>query len=138
MLVSKISIITGGILSLFMVGFHTQFYKMFDWKKEFDVISLKNQRIFYTIHMALLLLFLMCGVLSFVYLHELSKTQGLALGFTLTYSLFWLWRTIWQIIYFKPPKTQEAQKMRTMHFILIIVFSLLFAAYLLPVLISVI
>lgn len=53
MLISKICIITGGILSLLMVMFHTRFYKLFDWKKDFEKISIKNQKIFYTIHLAL-------------------------------------------------------------------------------------
>ena len=94
--VSKFCIYVGGALSLCMVLFHSRFYKLFDWKKEFENVSLKNRRIFYTIHMALLLLFLIFAFLSFVFVNELSQPTGIALGVTLAYSVFWLWRTIWQ------------------------------------------
>jgi hypothetical protein len=132
MLLSKICIIIGGILSLGMVLFHTQFYKLFDWKKEFEKISNINQKVFYTIHLALLLLFLTFSFISFAYTAELSQCNGLTCGITLGYSLFWLWRTIWQMIYFRPPKNQKAGKMTFLHYMLIIVFGILFVVYLAP------
>ena len=132
MLISKICIITGGILSLFMALFHTQFCKLFNWKKDFERISAVNQKIFYTIHLALLLLFFVFSFISFTYTNELSQCNGLACGITLGYSLFWLWRAIWQIIYFRPPKNQQAGKMIFLHYLLIIVFGILFVFYLVP------
>ena len=57
MILTKVCIIAGGVLSLVMMVFHIRFYVMFNWKDEFANISLKNQKIFYTIHIALLLLF---------------------------------------------------------------------------------
>lgn len=132
MLISKICIITGGMLSLFMVLFHTQFYKLFNWKKDFEKISAINQKILYTIHLALLLLFFVFSFISFACTTELSKCSGLACVITLGYSLFWLWRTIWQIIYFRPPKNQKADKMISLHYLLIIVFGILFVVYLVP------
>ena len=133
MIISKICIVSGGILSFLMVIFHIRFYKLFDWGKEFKSISLKNQRIFYTIHIALLLLFLAFSVLSFTYVNELSQATGLALGITCAYSLFWLWRTIWQIIYFRPPKDSDVQKMPPLHYVMITMFALLFIVYLVPI-----
>ena len=138
MLLTKICIITGGILSLFMVLFHTRFYKLFDWKKDFEIISAVNQKIFYTIHLALLLLFLAFSFISFAYANELSQCSGLACGITIGYSLFWLWRTIWQITYFRPPKNQKAGKMIFMHYLLIIVFGILFVVYLMPFILKII
>ena len=138
MFISKISIIIGGILSLFMALFHTQFYKLFNWKKEFEKISAINQKIFYTIHLALLLLFLVFSFISFAYTTELSQCKGLACGITFGYSLFWLWRTIWQMIYFRPPKNQKAGKMIFMHYLLIIIFAILFVVYLVPFILSII
>ncbi len=135
---SKICIITGGILSLFMVFFHSQFYKLFDWKKDFEKISTINQKVFYTIHLALLLLFLVFSFISLIYANELSQGSGLACGITVGYSLFWLWRTIWQIIYFRPPKNQKAGKRILLHYLLIIIFGILFLVYLVPSILSII
>ena len=132
MLISKICIITGGILSLLMVMFHTRFYKLFDWKKDFEKISIKNQKIFYTIHLALLLLFFVFSFISFAFANELSQCNGLACGITLGYSLFWLWRTTWQIVYFRPMKSQKVDKMIFMHYLLIFIFGILFVVYLVP------
>ena len=131
--ISKICIYFGGFLSLVIALFHTQFYKRFGWKKEFDVVSFRNQRIFYTIHLALMLLFFVFAYISFVYADELSHATGLAFGICISFSLFWLWRTIWQIVYFKIPKNSKIKKMPMMHYILIVIFLLLCITYLIPV-----
>jgi hypothetical protein len=133
MIVSKMSIIAGGLLSLCIVLFHSQFYKLFNWSKDFDKISLKNQKILYTVHMALLLLFLGITILSLVYAEELSQATGLAFGLVCMYSLFWLWRLIWQIVYFRPPKNSSIQKMPALHYFSIGIFVLLFVAYSIPI-----
>jgi cytochrome b561 len=138
-MISQISVIIGGIFSLLMVIFHTQFYKLFNWKEDFGKISTRNQRIFYTIHIALYLFFIIFAILSFAYINELSQCSGLAFGIMVGYSLFWLWRTVWQIIYFKPPKTRkdkEARKLLFFHYLLIVIFLILFLAYGIPVVIK--
>ena len=135
---SKICIITGGILSLSMVFFHSQFYKLFDWKKDFEKVTTINQKIFYTIHLALLILFAVFSSISFIFANELSRCSGLSCGIILGYSLFWLWRTIWQIIYFRPPKISKGGSLKILHYMLVIVFAMLFAAYLIPFILSII
>ena len=133
MFFSKMCVVVGGTLSLFMVVFHSRFYKMFDWGKDFEKIRFRNQRILYTVHMALLLLFAIFSFLSFFYVDELSRASGLAQGLLVMYSLFWLWRTLWQVIYFRAPKGGGAGKMPPIHYVLIIIFALLFFVYLVPV-----
>jgi hypothetical protein len=133
MTIAQICIVIGGMLSLFMAAFHSRFYRMFYWRREFRKISLPNQRILYTIHVALLLFFLVFAVLSFVYVDELSQPQGLSFGITGLYALFWLWRTIWQIVYFRPPKESKVKKMPFIHYFLIVIFALLFIAYGIPI-----
>ena len=96
-----ICIYTGGALSLLLGLFHTRFYKRFRWGKEFSKISQVNQRVFYTVHVALWLLFFLFAFLSFMYAREMSASTGLALGLNLGYGLFWLWRFVWQMWYFK-------------------------------------
>jgi hypothetical protein len=125
MSISEFSIISGGVLSLALAFFHSRLYVRFDWKSEFEKIQVRNKRIFYTLNFALILLFAIFALLSFIYFKELGNCTGLALGVNLLYSLFWLWRAIWQIYYFKA-KT-------TLHYVMILIFSLLFIAYALPV-----
>ena len=107
---SLISIYIGGVLSLLLALFHTQYYKKFDWKVEYEKISPLNQKIFYTIHLALLLLFFLFGCISIIYAKELSQSNGLAFGINLLYSIFWLWRSFWQIIYFKRKKGKKMKE----------------------------
>jgi len=130
MKISLISIFTGGVLSFLMAVFHTQFFKIFNWKIAFDKISTGNKKVFYTIHIALLLIFLGFSFISFFYANELSSCKGLALGVNIIISLFWLWRTIWQLVYFKPDKNN---KFVLMHYILIGIFFLLFISYSIPI-----
>jgi hypothetical protein len=52
-----ISIYGASILTLFLAIFHTRFYKSFQWKKEYEHITLLNRRVFYTIYVARFLLF---------------------------------------------------------------------------------
>ncbi|MCF7810033.1 hypothetical protein K9N50_03495 [bacterium] len=132
MLINKICIVTGGLLSLLMFAFHIRFYKLFGWADDFGKISLRNQRILYTVHIALLLLFLVFAVLSFLYIGELSSAKGLAFGITILYSLFWLWRAIWQIVYFTPKAGKTQRRMPAIHYVLITGFFLLFITYLIP------
>lgn len=130
MSISLISIYIGGFLSLLMAIFHTQFFKIFRWKIDFRKISETNKKIFYTINVALFLLFFGFSYISFVYAITLSNSIGVAFGINLLFSLLWLWRTIWQIIYFRPDKNN---KFLIMHFVLIALFFILFLSYALPI-----
>ena len=121
---SLISIYSGGVLTIFMAIFHTQFYKLFKWDIDYKSITAINKKIFYTIHLALLLLFFGLGFLTVFYAQELSLCVGISFGINLIISIFWLWRAIWQIIYFTG---------KIMHYVLIAYFFLLFIAYLIPI-----
>jgi hypothetical protein len=127
-MVSLTSIYFGGILTLLMAIFHTQFYRLFKWDVEYRNISAINKKIFFTIHLALLLLFFGLGFLTIIYAHELSRCEGISLGINIIISMFWLWRSIWQIIYFKG---------KALHFVLIGYFTLLFVTYLVPLIVKI-
>lgn len=129
-MVSLISVYIGGVLTIVMAFLHTGFYRMFNWKSDFDKIPVVSARIFYTIHVALFLLFFIIGLISIVYANELSQSKGLAHGFNILLTLFWIWRVIWQFTYFKREKTKK------LPFIAILVstlFVLLSISYLIPV-----
>ncbi len=128
--ISTICIYVGGSLTFLMALFHTRFYKLFRWNIDFKKINATNKRVFYTIHVALYLLFFGFSFLTFFYASQLSTSKGISLGINVILSLFWLWRTGWQILYFKPDKKS---KFLIMHYILIIVFFLLFLSYTVPI-----
>ena len=131
---SQIYVITGGILFFIMGFFHLRFYTIFKWKEEFQKIGVIKGKIHYTIHLALLLLFFGFSFLSVGFSDSLSQCEGLGLGIMIFLSLFWLWRTLWQIIYFKPPK--NTKRPLTMHYIFIILFFLLFLSYTIPIILK--
>lgn len=124
------SIYIGGILTLVMAVVHTRYYKFFRWKAEFRKVTELNQKIFYTIHLALLLLFFILGFVTLIYAKFLSKSTGMALGFNLGISILWFWRAFWQVFYFKSSEW--------IHYLFLTHFILAGAAYLVPVVIKII
>ncbi len=120
---SLISIYAGGVLTILMAVFHTLFHRIFRWEAENRKLTAVNKKIFFTIHLALLLFFFGTGIFTLFYANELSRSIGICFGINLILALFWLWRTIWQIIYFKG---------KTLHYAMIIYFFLLFVAYVIP------
>ena len=132
-MISRIMIVSGGILTLGMAFFHQRFPKMFGWKDDFDKIGKPKGKIHYTIHLALLLLFIGIGLLSISFSSELSRPVGLGMGICILISLFWLWRTIWQLLYFKLPKGPLPKAPVVMHYVMTICFLVLTITYSYPV-----
>jgi len=128
-MIPLISIYVGGVLTLLMAFLHTRFYRMFNWKTDFEKISKLNSKIIYTIHQALLFLFIIIGLISLIHAQELSRSYGLAAGFNLFLSLFWLWRLLWQLVYFK---REKGKKQPPLVVFLISAFAILFVSYLIP------
>ena len=124
-----ICIYVGGVLTLLMSLLHTRFYKMFNWKTEFEKLSRENSIILYTIHIALLLDSIIIGLITIGYAKELSQSIGLAAGFNGSLSIFWLWRFIWQFTYFR---VEKGQKLPAVSVLLSVIFLLLFASYFIP------
>ena len=120
-MIPLVSIYAGGALTLLMAVLHTRYYKMFNWNTDFEKITNLNARIIYTIHFALLLLFFMIGIISIINAKELSQSVGLSFGLNLLFSIFWLWRLIWQFAYFK---RRKEQKIAPIEIFLIIVLDL--------------
>lgn len=82
-----------------------------------------------TLHIALISIFLFFAFLSFVYTEELSQCNGLAGTITGFYALVWLFRTVWQVTYLKQFKDEKP----LLHYILVVWFLMLFAAYSVPI-----
>jgi len=129
-MIPLISIYIGGTLTLLIAILHTRYYKMFNWKTDFEKITIVNAKIIYTIHLALLLLFFLIGIISILYAKELSMSVGLANGLNILFSAFWIWRLIWQFAYFKKKKRQKRSPIVVF---LNTVFLLLIVSYSVPV-----
>jgi hypothetical protein len=129
----KAGIVGGGVLTLVLIIFHIMFYWIFKWKDDFANISELSARVFFTIHIALILFFAIFCVISFVYADDLARATGLAGVVTAGYALLWLWRLLWQIVYFNPSKSRTKGKSFAMHYTIILVCLLLFAVYAAPV-----
>jgi len=123
------SIYIGGTLTILMALAHTRFYKMFKWHKDFARITELNSSIFYSIHVALYLLFFALGLITLFYAEELSHSTGLAEGVNVFLAFFWLWRFIWQVIYFR----KDGKMVISLPGIaFLIAFFLLFLSYFIP------
>lgn len=129
-MIPLISIYAGGFLSLSIAVLHTRFYKLFFWKRDFKRISDINAKVLYTIHLALLLLFFMIAAVSIIYAKELSLSMGLSFGLNSLYAIFWLWRFIWQIVYFK---REKGAKMSFIGILFTLMFIISAIAYIIPV-----
>jgi hypothetical protein len=128
-----VSIYFGGTLTLLIAFYHSRLYKLLNWSEDFKKIKMTNQRILYTIHIALTLLFLIIGILSIFYAAELSESKGFAFGFNLLYACFWTWRLVWQLTYLKKGKGGRAALINART----IIPFMIAASYSLPVIASV-
>jgi len=126
----------GGALSITIGLFHTYFYRFFNWEDDFSKISILNARVFCTIHIATILFLIGFGFLSIQFRETLSEASGLAAGICIFYSLFWLWRLLWQVIYFNPSKIELDSKLLVVYYMLVSLFAILFIVYGAPVFIN--
>jgi hypothetical protein len=131
MTLAQVSIILGGILSGLMAVFHIRFYATFGWMEEFETLSVVSRKIIFTIHLALLLLFFCFTVVSLANSSELSQARGVSFTVCLVYSLFWIWRLVWQCTRLVPTKGRPKSAFLR-HYVLIFVFALLCACYAAP------
>ena len=133
MIVNNICIITGGFLTLIMGIFHCFYKKIFEWEKDFQKISIRNKRIFFTIHLALIGFFIIIFILSLFFFNELNNKSSFSKSFLLLLSLFWFIRGIWQIFYFKIPKEMKVKANRSLHYIITVYFFIVSVLYFIPV-----
>lgn len=122
-------IFTAGALTLILGIFHTTFYRFMKWENDLKKVSEFNRNVLYTIHIALTLLIFLLAVITLLYYKELSLNKGIAFTLNIGLFLFWLWRTIYQIVYYSG---------KAIHYTLVIVFLFLTISYSLPVINSLI
>jgi hypothetical protein len=128
-----LSIKIGGTLSILLGIGHCYFYRVFGWEKELQKISILNTKVLYTIHIFLIPLFFLYGYLSLVYSSELAGGSSLGITLTTFYAFFWLLRTSWQLIYFKPSNNDKSKNLTFLHVFITTYFSALCATYAIPI-----
>lgn len=143
MSVSTVSVWLGGLLSLAVGLLHLSFPRIFRWDIDMRRASDLNVRVFDTLHVALYLLLFLFAYLAFFYNRELAAAQGLAGGITAGYALFWLWRTVRQLAFFRvgiawqKGSDRKMAERDWMHWVLAVVFALLAVTWALPPLLSI-
>ena len=115
----------GGYYHIAFLIFHIMFWKVFDWKKDLKSLSYINRAVMQILNIKLIYVFLVFSFISIFYTKELLTTE---LGFVLIVSimLFWLFRTIEQLIFFDIKNSKSI--------ILTFLFIVGFGLYLLPIL----
>jgi len=131
---NEAAILLGGVLSATVGVGHCFFYRGFGWKEDFESTRLLTARVLYTIHIFLIPMFVLFAYLSFVHTEELAGATPLGRSLAAFYALFWFVRGLWQLIYFRPSRIQGFEKLLALHYILIVLFVLLCAAYSFPLL----
>jgi hypothetical protein len=126
---ARASIVAGGILMLVVGIAHMFFYRIFDWREAFAKVRVLDAKVFYTLHVALMLLGLVLAYVSLRYSDELSRGAGLGGTITALLAAFWLWRLAWQVVYFRPRRLQVRGRWLMFHYGWIALFVMLTVAY---------
>ncbi len=90
----------GGVYCVALILFHLSFWKIFAWAEQLPRLSKLNQAIMQVLNLSLAFVFGILAYLSFAHADELLNT---ALGrvFLGAFALFWLFRSVLQIVFFK-------------------------------------
>lgn len=130
---ARTSIVLGGSLMLVVGIAHVFFYRIFGWRAAFARLRALDAKVFYTLHVALMLLGLALAFVSLRYPEELSRRAGLGGTITAALAAFWLWRLVWQVVYFRPGKLEVARRWLVFHYAWSALFAALTLAYAWPV-----
>ncbi len=126
---ARASIVVGGILMLVVGIAHMFFYRIFDWREAFAKVRVLDAKVFYTLHVALMLLGLVLAYVSLRYSDEISRGAGLGGTICALLAAFWLWRLAWQVVYFRPRRLQVGGRWVMFHYGWIVLFVMLTVAY---------
>jgi len=90
----------GGIYSFGFVIFHLLFWRIFNWEEDLRSLSFLNRAIIQVLNLSLIFAFVIFGYISLFHTKELMESS---LGHSLLVltALFWLFRAIEQIVFFK-------------------------------------
>jgi hypothetical protein len=133
-MMNEVAIRIGGVLSAIVGVGHCLFYRGFGWNEDFEKTRLITAKTLYTIHIFVIPMLFFFSYASFFHTKELAGGTPLGIAVTAFYSVFWLFRGLWQIVYFRPSRIGGSEKLLPLHYFLIVYFVLLWAAYTYPIL----
>ncbi|MCW9013792.1 MAG: hypothetical protein OQL06_08420 [Gammaproteobacteria bacterium] len=90
----------GGIYNIILIIFHLLFWRIFNWPEDLQKLTFLNRAIMQVLNISLMFVFAIFSYLSLVHTNELLSTS-LGHSLPILMSLFWLARSIQQIIFFK-------------------------------------
>jgi len=90
----------GGIYSFGFVIFHLMFWRIFNWGNDLRSLSFLNRAIMQVVNLSLTFAFVIFGYISLLHSKELLESS-LGHSLLILISLFWLFRAIEQIVFFK-------------------------------------
>lgn len=93
-------IIAGAIFNIGFAVFHIFFWKIFQWPSDLKSLSFLNRGIIQVLNLCLIFVFLIFGYISLFYTTALLNT-GLGRTLLILISLFWFFRALEQIVFFK-------------------------------------
>lgn len=129
----RASVVAGGVMTLGVAAVHLFFPRIFAWPEAFARLRVLDASVFYTLHVALVLLALAMGALSLRFPGELTRGGGLGGALGAMLAGFWLWRLGWQVVYFRPSRLRMPPSRLVVHYGWITLFALLASAYSAPV-----
>jgi hypothetical protein len=110
MSINGIFVFIAGLFSLGLGIFHIPpVWRLFfpGWSKEISTLSLLHRKLIDTVLLALALMLFLFAFLSIGYSEELARAEGLAGGLSAALAAFWVWRALWQLVYFPPSKIEH-------------------------------
>jgi hypothetical protein len=117
-----IAIIVGGVISLLVANGHRQFYAFFGWRETFQKVSALDAKVFYTIHLFLIPVFLLYAYLSFFHTQEMAEASSPIVRVLLVfYSFFWFCRGVWQIVYFRGTLQDDPKRAGRVYWVVVVV-----------------
>lgn len=96
----EILIKAGGIYTIGLIVFHALFWRIFDWNNDLQSLSFLNRATIQVLNISLMFAFIIFAYVSLAHTGELL-TSSLGRSLLLLMALFWLARTIQQIIFYK-------------------------------------
>jgi hypothetical protein len=103
------------------------------WHAEINSLSNLNRKLVNTVFFAFCLALVALGTLTLFLVGNDSQLYRFQAWFLALCLLFWIWRLIWQILYFPYRKLKPGSRLLTLHIALIVTFAVNVVAYGVPV-----
>lgn len=103
------------------------------WSTEINGVSLLTRKLINTVLIALGFTLVILGSATLFLVVEKTEFSKFQVWFLFSCFIFWLWRMVWQIIYFPYRKLNPDLRLLSLHIFLILVFLVNAIAYLAPV-----